>query len=156
MKLKTLSCLFLFILISKFSFSQQHTTKYLNYIFPNDSLFGFDENATKSQALSGGFFGFEFKVVMYQAKRNFINKKYGYSIPTNTSNYQVNKNLPPTINAAPCVNEDFEASTSTTGTTAATSIGNSLAGWVVTSGQNQWPNGSCLQSGCCPTVGTND
>jgi hypothetical protein len=159
-KLKINILLFLlFANVTSFSQTVAYTTpnlKYLNYIFPADSLFGFDEATTQLQALQGGFFGTEFKVVMYQAKRSFINKKYGYSIPVTIANFNANKDLPPTVNAAPCVNEDFEASASTTGTTAATSIGNTLAGWVVTSGQNQWPNGSCLQSGCCPTVGTND
>ncbi len=154
MKIKRCSFLF-FLFATLFSYGQTVNLKYLNYVFPNDSLLGFDEAGAQAQALAGGFFGIEYKVVMYQAKRNFINKKYGYSIPNNFNSH-ANKNTLPAINAAPCVNEDFEASASTTGTTAATSIGNALAGWVVTSGQNQWPNGSCLQSGCCPTVGTND
>lgn len=53
--------------------------KYLTYIFPSDSLQGFDENAAKQEALNRGFFGPEYHVMMYSQKRHFINQKYGYN-----------------------------------------------------------------------------
>src|SRR5688572_26123692 len=92
---------------SQNSFSQQSSRlKTLNYIFPADSLAGFNETGANNRALSGGYFGLEYKVFMYRAKRNFINKKYGYSPAPSMDSYNA-KGSNPVINAAPCVNEDF-------------------------------------------------
>lgn len=145
----------LFIISCFFSHSvnSQSHLKYLDYIFPTDSLAGFDNDAANLTAMNHHYFGIEYKVYLYKAKRDFINIKYGYSNPPFQ---QINKTGPATINAAPCMNEDFELSASTTGTTAASSIGNTLVGWTVTQGQNVGINGSCLQAGCCPTVGSTD
>lgn len=109
------------ILLSNSVISQSHL-KYLDYIFPM-IIAGFNADAANITAMNHYYFGIEYKVYMYKAKRDFINTKYGFY---NSFSQQTNKTGPATINAAPCVNEDFEASASTTGTTAATAIGTSL------------------------------
>ncbi len=81
---------------------------------------------------------------MYRAKRNFINQKYGYSPAPSMDSF--NKNSMPVINAAPCVNEDFEASP-------VGLVGATLNGWTISEGSN---TGSCAMSGCCPTAGGSD
>lgn len=121
-------------------FSQSDRFKYLCYVFPSDSLSGFDEISTKQNALDRGFFGSEYKVFMYRAKRNFINEKYGYNQNTFLNNA---KGSTPIINTAPCVNEDFEASP-------VGLVGATLAGWTISEGSN---SGSCTMAGCCPTAG---
>src|SRR4051812_1233782 len=108
--------------------------KFLSYVFPSDSLNGFDEATVNANALQDGFFGSEYKVFMYRAKRNFINTKYGYYNP---SVYANAKGPDPIVNAAPCVNEDFEASPVGV-------LGSVLAGWTISQGQN---NGSCAMLG---------
>lgn len=115
----------------------QSRLAYLSYVFPGDSLSGFNEASAKQEALNRGFFGSEFKVFMYRAKRNYINEKYGYN------NGYVFKQEAASIAGAPCVNEDFEASP----------IGpiSSVAGWTITEGQN---TSSCTMGGCCSTVAT--
>jgi gliding motility-associated-like protein len=131
--------------------------RYLTYIFPSDSLKGFDQKQADAEALSRGFFGPEYHVIMYSMKRDFINKKYGIDHgPTFGSNANARGPITNSINAAPCVNEDFEGSPSTASTATAATVQNTLAGWVVSSGQNSGINGSCLQAGCCPTVGSTD
>ncbi len=123
------------LLLSVFSIAlnAQNRLAYLSYVFPSDSLKGFEEERIKQDALSRGFFGSEYKVFMYRAKRNFINEKYGFT------GYQFKQGAP-VVNNAPCVNEDFEAST--VGTVTA------VSGWTLTQGQNM---GSCAMSGCCPS-----
>lgn len=64
------------------SVKAQAPFKYLTYIFPSDSLKGFDEATFKQIALQGGYFGPEYHVFMYSVKRNFINEKYGFKNPT--------------------------------------------------------------------------
>lgn len=120
-----------------FSYSQTRLA-YLAYVFPSDSLNGFNEENAKQEALRRGFFGKEYKVFMYRAKRNYINAKYGYD---NSLTYKYE--LPVVPNAAPCVNEDFEAST--VGTVTA------VNGWTLSQGQN---TASCTMGGCCPTTVT--
>lgn len=61
------------------SATQSSRLKYLSYVFPSDSLKGFNEQGANTEALSRGFFGLEYKVFTYRTKRNFINDKYGYS-----------------------------------------------------------------------------
>ena len=124
----------------------QANLKYLSYIFSSDSLNGFDEISLNRQALQRGFFGNEYKVFMYRSKREFINAKYRYSQnPSMNSNYGL-KGGNPIINAAPCVNEDFEASP-------VGIIAGALAGWTISEGSN---TGSCIMGGCCPTFPTNN
>lgn len=123
------------------SASQSSRLKYLSYVFPSDSIKGFNEIGHSSHALKGGYFGIEYKVYMYRAKRNFINKKYGYSPAPSMDSFA--KGSMPTINAAPCVNEDFEASP-------VGLVGATLAGWTIAEGSN---TSSCSMGGCCPTAG---
>jgi hypothetical protein len=141
------------LFILTFSLNAQVEFKYLNHVFASDSLKGFDEVSAGQLALERGFFGSEYKVFMYKIKRDFINTKYGYSKP---EPFGANAKGPsPSVLTAPCVNEDFEASASSTSTVVGTgSIGNTLAGWTVTQGQNSGVNASCTQAGCCPTVGS--
>ncbi len=130
--------------------------RYLSYVFPKDSLAGFDENAAKQGAMQTMAFGIEYHYYMYWAKRNYINNKYGVNLYDPNSSIGFKPVIPTaSINAAPCVNEDFEASPATTLSTPAAAVGNNLAGWQVSTGQNSGANGSCLQTGCCPTAGSN-
>lgn len=123
--------------------TQEERLRYLSYNFPSDSLKGFDQASANNAALAGGFFGIEYKVYMYRAKRDFINNKYGYG-PAPTMNNA--KGITPIINAAPCVNEDFEASP-------VGLVGATLAGWTISEGSN---SNSCTMGGCCPTAGGAD
>jgi hypothetical protein len=120
--------------------------RYLSYAFPSDSLVGFDEDAAKKEALDNGYFGPEYHVVMYTMKRSYINHKYGYT--TTSSNA---KGSNPVIAAAPCINEDFEASPLGL-------VTSTLTGWQISEGQNQYiaPGGSCSMNGCCPKFPTNN
>jgi len=146
----------LFITNSANSQSAQRTFKYLSYIFPADSISGFDEKTANSTAMNGGFFGSEYHVFMYNSKRAYINQKYGIigmGNPGNTSNFRP----APTnsVNNAPCVNEGFESTPTTVATTTAgaTIV---LAGWSLTEGQNTGTNGSCTMAGCCPQPTSNN
>ncbi len=122
--------------------AQNSKLTYLSYVFPKDSLGGFNEQGANNAALHGGYFGTEYKVFMYRAKRNFINKKFGYS--QNTSGF--NKNSLPAIAVSPCSNIDFEASPS--GSVIA------VSGWTISEGSN---TSSCTMGGCCanPATGAN-
>lgn len=151
--MKKLLLVFFSIFIFKVS-EAQDPLKYLEYVFPLDSLAGFDAKAADNTILSHYFFGSEYKVMMYKMKRDFINTKYGYT--TNSNNSFANKPGPAVINALPCNNEDFEASPSTTSTSTVGTVGTTLAGWTVSWGQNTGVNGSCLQTGCCPNAGSTD
>jgi gliding motility-associated-like protein len=153
----SLKLLVVLLVAISLSAEAQAPFKYLTYIFPSDSLAGFDEKAANQEALSRGFFGPEYHVIMYSMKRDFINKKYGY-YPYGGSSSSWNAKGPqtPVINAAPCVNEDFESSPSSTSTSTVGTIGNTLLGWQVSWGQNSGINGSCTQSGCCPNPGSTD
>ena len=151
-----LSVIFLSLFIFNTSVKAQAPFKYLTHIFPSDSMLGFDETAAKTEALNRGFFGPEYHVIMYSMKRDYINKKYGYTYgATLGSNAKGGPNTP-SINAAPCINEDFESSPSTISTTTVGTIGTTLAGWTASWGQNSGINGSCTQAGCCPNAGSTD
>ena len=65
-----------FFISNQGAYGQSSRLKYKTYVFPSDSLAGFDEMSANSEALTYGFFGTEYKVYMYRAKRNFINNKY--------------------------------------------------------------------------------
>lgn len=119
-------------------FSQSDRLRFLSYVFPSDSIKGFNDLRASNQALHGGYFGTEYKVFMYRAKRDFINKKYNLE-----SGMYSSKGVSPVINAAPCVNEGFEASP-------VGLVGATLAGWTISEGSN---NSSCTMGGCCPTAG---
>lgn len=129
----------LLFIVSVKIFNAQTKLAYLSYVFPKDSLAGFHEMGANNAALRGGYFGIEYKVFMYRAKRNFINKKYGYSQSIN----EFNKNSMPLIAAAPCSNIDFEASPS--GSVIA------VSGWTISEGSN---TSSCTMLGCCANVAT--
>lgn len=125
---------------AKSQISYDGVVKGLHSYVNNDSLKGFDEQFYKQDALQRGFFGTEYNVYMYQSKKAYIAKKY--NLNTNQNPYGSNlKPGPATINAAPCVNEDFEA-------------GN-FTGWTVSQGQNVSTGGSCTMAGCCPSVSIN-
>lgn len=119
--------------------------RYLSYVFPQDSLSGFNEQAARQEALSMQLSGVEYHVFMYSKKRSFVNTKYGIQSANNNSSLGFKPVLPTSqVNAAPCVNEDFEASPPATCTTAACAVGNTLTGWTVTQGMvNVVANGNC-------------
>ena len=140
-----------------FNSTSQNNLDYLDYVFPIDSISGFDENLANHKALHHFYFGTEYKVIMYKQKRDYINKKYGYSNGVAFVNENLTaKNDPviPKILGAPCNNEDFEASAATTLTTTAAAVGTTLAGWTVSQGQNSGFNSSCTMVGCCSTAGS--
>lgn len=120
-------------------FSAQKRLAYLSYIFPQDSLVGFNEINASNEALHGGYFGLEHKVFMYRFKREFINKKYGYVIPNNFSAANTSER----ISASSCVNQEFES----------LPVGSvtSVPGWTITEGSN---TSSCSMAGCCSAVAT--
>ncbi len=136
--------------------SSQSALDYLDYVFPMDSLAGFNAKSANKIAMDHFYFGSEYKVIMYKMKRDFINTKYGYTQASSfiSGNSTAKGGSPITILGAPCNNEDFEASAATTATTAAAAIGTSLAGWNVTQGQNSGLNSSCTMAGCCSTAGS--
>jgi len=108
-----------------------------NYIFTADSLAGFDETAARNSAISEGFLGEEFKVRMWQLKRQYVNTKY--SIVHKVHKYKGSSYNSAKTSAVPaCVNEDFEASPAGIVSTA-----NQINGWSVGSGMNQFPYSSC-------------
>jgi hypothetical protein len=121
--------------------------RYVSYIFPSDSLRGFDEVSANQDALNRGFFGKEYKIFMYRAKRDFINKKYGYYVPSLTTAFNKNNS----VMNAPCINEDFEASPTTVSTNSVGAVGTSLAGWTISTGNNI---SSCTMAGCCSSSGS--
>ena len=98
-------------------------------IFSSDSLSGFDEQRHQQAALSEGLFGSAYKSYMENQKRAFIMLKYnlveqesvaGSLIPPGFGLKQIGGgNM---INAAPCVNEGFEA--------------NNFNGWTAMRGRN--------------------
>ncbi|MDI1353681.1 MAG: hypothetical protein PSX36_02095, partial [bacterium] len=118
---------------------------YANYY--GDSLKGFDEVAARVDILNRHFFGEEFRVVMNYQKRDFIDRKYGIG---QYAPRPVSVTPPPSgpskpisggsnINVAPCVNEDFEATTPG----AYFNQANAVTGWTIASGSNVGTNGSC-------------
>ncbi|MBL7933516.1 MAG: hypothetical protein JNL60_16545, partial [Bacteroidia bacterium] len=122
---------------------------------PEDSLYGFDEAAIKSELLAQGIPGWEIYSYINLQKRNFIDKKYSIgsqskltSVITGPLNTGGSANKPigggNTINNAPCVNEDFESTTPGLYTT-----GNGVSGWSISSrvndaacSPNNWTSGS--------------
>ncbi|GAB4203478.1 MAG: hypothetical protein Fur0023_10410 [Bacteroidia bacterium] len=105
-----------------------------NYIFTQDSLAGFDEQAAHTQALQTNCFGQEYKVFMYYAKREYIKEKYHLHSDENVVEtvWTWKGGTNPIITGTPCVNEDFETGT--------------LTGWTNTTGNN---SNSCTMAGCC-------
>jgi gliding motility-associated-like protein len=132
---------------------------YYMYVFPSDSIAGFNEAAAQQDALSRKCFGNEYHFFLYTEKRRYINAKYNLtpvvSIPNSTSSSP--KGGPVSqINAAPCVNEGFESSPATTLTTAAAAVGNTLTGWQVTNGMaNSPPYNNCTATNNAPNPGCN-
>ena len=122
-----------------------------NYVhYYADSLKGFDETTLKAQLLEHGFYGAEYMFVMNLKKREFINEKYkiGSFAPVDPSQLgfkPIGGNN--AVNAAPCVNEDFEATP-----LGVYNTGFAVAGWTIASGNNGFPNGgACLT----PNYGSN-
>ncbi|MDX2173209.1 MAG: gliding motility-associated C-terminal domain-containing protein [Bacteroidota bacterium] len=111
------------------------------YIFNSDSLHGFEQDAAERAALSEGYFGDEFKVRMYQYKRDYIKSKYHFKEPSTSKFFEASL----FARAASCSNEDFEASSA-----AIITFSTQIAGWTVTSGNNALPNNACNIGGCCP------
>ena len=132
-----------------FPLQSQHSSAAF-YPYPQsfnlDSLKGFDENAAARSALSEQFTGPEFKVRMYQLKRQYINNKYNLHPSPVPSIFQSPSNLKSA--SASCVNEDFEASAvgPITGTTQV------VSGWTLVAGSHtsNATYNTCNLLGCCP------
>ncbi len=101
----------------------------VNYVFAQDSLKGFDEQAAHLGAMQNNCFGQEYKSFIYKAKREFINHKYHLK----HVNEIVWKTAKTTTVQPSCSNIDFE-------------IG-SFASWSLTKGSN---SNSTTMAGCCP------
>ncbi len=115
---------------------QQYSTQSVPYqqIFSPDSLEGFDEDMAIEGSKAAGCYGSEFKVYMSRQKRAYINAKYNIRESDNGAF----KGYIPTVQAAACVNEDFEAS-------AAGNITSSgqITGWTINQGTNSGSSTSC-------------
>ena len=122
-------------------------SSFKNYVsFYNDSLEGFDEAEYKAMLLGRSFYGAEFIYVMNNLKREFIIKKYHLNNTINLSNQQAFKPIGgSSVNSAPCVNEDFEATAPGQYTGAG-----GVAGWTVSNSNNGFPNGAACVT---PTTG---
>ena len=137
---KTTLLLILINLLFCATFAQTQSN-FTNYIFSSDSLNGFDEELAKKAAFNEGFFGSEYKVYMYRAKRTFINTRYNIQDLVTHSEF---KNSP--FVAATCVNEDFEFSP-----IGNYILSNAIVGWTINSGVNGGAGYSCSLLGCCPS-----
>jgi large repetitive protein len=140
---------FLFLNANKL-FSQKNAIVQSNFISP-DSLVGFPEAKSGKEILDRGYNGIEYQLIMAKLKRDYVNTKYNLMDYNGFSNKPIFQTTP-VANAAPCVNEDFEISP------AGTVIGNTLAGWNVTSGSNPWspgPGGACANL-VLPTAGSTE
>jgi len=108
-----------------------------NYIYTQDSIAGFDEEAASAGALADGFYGKEFKVFMYMTKRTFVKQKYKLkTLPPKTLFQNLPLQRPSVLPGGACNNEDFELAT------ANIPAPNAVQGWTLQSGTN--PN-SCNQ-----------
>ncbi|MDZ4666071.1 MAG: gliding motility-associated C-terminal domain-containing protein [Bacteroidota bacterium] len=132
---------------------------YYMYVFPSDSIAGFNDAAAQQDALNRKCFGNEFHIFLYAEKRRYINIKYSLTpVASNPSSSSTNPKGGPAsqVNAAPCVNEGFESSLPTTLNTAAAAVGNTLTGWQVTSGMaTQAPYNNCTATNNAPNPGCN-
>jgi gliding motility-associated-like protein len=107
----------------------------MNYIFTQDSVAGFDENAASAAAFSNACYGKEYKVFMYNAKRSFIKQKYNLKTPAPVTLFQNPiQARPPLLVGGACDNEDFELATANIIAPSA------VQGWTLQSGTN---NNSC-------------
>lgn len=140
-KLVAISLILVLSFSSKSQISYDNVLKGLHTYVNNDSLKGFDEIFHKQYALQNGFFGVEYNVYMHNAKKSYLINKYGLQPSINLGGSNAKPPGGNQVNAAPCVNEDFEAGT--------------FAGWTVSQGQNVNVGGSCTMAGCCPNVSTN-
>ena len=140
---------FLIIFENKIKAQNDSNFEILSYNFTSDSLIGFDEVEKIRFYDINNLSSLEKRLALNKSKREFIKKKYNLT----DKNYKYfqnfnlipNSNLRPpsgtnSVNAAPCVNEDFEASP------VGQVIGNSLNGWTVTS-----TNASNTNCGTIPT-----
>jgi gliding motility-associated-like protein len=164
-KRNTLAAAMVLFVLGIFSFGKaqnyQETKRFLlpSFVYQSidpDSLKGFDDDAARASAISEGFLGQEFQVRMYRLKREYINNKYNLVKPSAVNYNSVNYN-PAAKGAvlAACVNEDFEATTTTTSLT----TNNAIMGWTVDMGSNlgstsgtSW--NSCNLLGCCASAPT--
>ncbi|PBQ31582.1 hypothetical protein CNR22_07315 [Sphingobacteriaceae bacterium] len=124
-----------FVLLSAFYQKSHAQSNYVEsmttYIFSRDSVNGFDEQAASAGALAGNFFGNEYKVFMYRAKRTYVNQKYGIQSITPKTLFQNSPSARPMpSNGGACNNEDFELVTSNLVAPAA------VQGWTLQAGTN--------------------
>ncbi|MCE3260370.1 MAG: hypothetical protein K0S12_2011, partial [Bacteroidetes bacterium] len=103
---------------------------FYNYTFSADSLSGFDEPAVSTKALAESNFGKEYKIYMYNAKRDFIIQKYNLVRVARKETI----NFAPPVYAASvlpssgaCNNDDFEDAQSNPGM----QVGGVVNGWSI-------------------------
>jgi gliding motility-associated-like protein len=161
MKIKISKILmFMLLILSTFTVKSQITyndvVRGLYSFAHNDSLKGFDENLHKQIALQGGFFGTEYNVYMFNAKRTYIAQHYKFK-PQNDNSGSGNSGYGSKpggpggnqVNAAPCVNEDFEASPNIPFTTVPQGgVAATPAGWTGNSGVNGTTIGNTYWTSC--------
>jgi len=108
-----------------------------SYVFANDSVAGFDDVAASAGALANGCYGFEYKVFMYKAKRDYVKQKYNLRAPAVPLTLFQNRTVERTMAiGGTCDNEDFELAASGTGIVTPGAV----QGWTIVSGTN---NNSC-------------
>ena len=143
-------CLYL----NSFNLLAQHdnNSSLISHKFSVDSLNGFNEVEAIQSIKTRGFEGQELRRVLYNTKREFVNRKYklftDFSTTTNSFIYR-----PPSatnsVNAAPCVNEDFEASPNVPFTTIPQGGAAAVpSGWIGNSGVNGTTIGGTYWTTC--------
>ncbi|MDX2173135.1 MAG: hypothetical protein SFY56_08450, partial [Bacteroidota bacterium] len=126
-----------------------------NYIFSEDSILGFDEQAASAVALSNAFYGEEFKYFMYGEKRNFIINKYNIKSPAKKTEEVVpfpakfgppsniaNKSMSTLPSSGACTNDDFEDAQSNPGP----QVGGVVNGWSLFGGVGSVASNFCTPS----------
>ncbi len=121
----------LLVLIALASSSDAQIEIMSSYVFPQDSVAGFDEQSASLEARAENFYGLEYKVFIYRSKRAFIKQKYQLKITNPRTLFQsVPFSRLTTVNGGECNNEDFELATSNI------VAPNSVQGWSVQSGNS--------------------
>ena len=130
--------IFLLCLFSTLGNAQYLTNlPFFDYVFSQDSLNGFDEEAANKAAISENYLDQELNVKLYFLKREYINNKY------NLIKIKNEEPIIPQIASqrqnSSTGNEDFEASNSGPITSST-----QIAGWTITRGNHFWGGNSCI------------
>ena len=151
--------LILFILFAgfatKISAQESDVEIKTSYIYTNDSIAGFDEQAASAAAIENAIYGQEFKYFMYEEKRKFVIQKYNIKSPVQKVSSIVpfpakygapsgipNKSMFTLPSSGACTNDDFEDAQSNPGP----QIGGVVNGWSLFGGVGSGPSNFCTPS----------